>query len=140
MKNITTEEQQVLKAFMEENNLTSESKLYRYTSKNYLKEIKGEFFLESKKESSDMVVDRYHGFWEVFISSEVGQGISFLSNREEEYERPDRVCVELNLKDVLGQGGLIYKVTSLPAYIKAFFCTLPEAKVKVEVSVNNEMT
>ena len=131
MKKLTKEEQQILNAFMKEYNLTSESKLYRYTSKNYLKESNRELYLESKKEPNDMVIDRYHGFWEVFLSSNIGQGISFLSNTEQEYERTDRICVEMQLKDVLDQGGLIYTVTSLPAYINAFFCTLPEGKVKV---------
>ena len=140
MKKLTTEEKDVLTKFMLENNLTPESKLYRYTSRNYLKEFDGEFYLEAKKEPIDMVVDRYHGFWEVFLSSEVGQGISFLSQREDEYERPDRVCVEMHLKDVLNQGGLIYKVTSLPAYLKAFFCTLPDGMIKVETLINNEKT
>ena len=134
MKNLTAEEQQILKEFMQENNLTPESTLYRYTSRNYLKESNGQFYLEAKAEPVDLVVDRYHGFWEVFLASEIGQGISFLSKREEEYERSDRVCVALNLKDVLDQGGLIYSVTSLPAYVKAFFCTLPEGKVKVAIS------
>jgi len=134
MKKLTVEEEQVLTAFMQENNITSESKLYRYTSKNYLKELNGEFYLEAKKESTDMVVDRYHGFWEVFLASEVGPGISFLTNREQEYERTDRVCVEISLKDVLDQGGLIYNVTSLPAYLNAFFCTLPEGRLKVKIS------
>ena len=131
MKKLTTEEQQILTAFMEENNLTPESKLYRYTSKDYLIELNGQLYIEAKKEPSDLVVDRYHGFWEVFLASEIGPGISFLSNKEEEYEKSNRVCVEMHLRDVLDQGGLIYKVTSLPAYIKAFFCTLPKGKIKV---------
>ena len=133
MKKITTEEQQILTTFMKDNNLTSESILYRYTSKGHLKEVDGQLYIESKQDPIEMVVDRYHGFWEVFIASEIGQGLSFLSNREEEYESTDRVCVEIKLKDVLDQGGLIYTVTSLPAYIKAFFCTLPEGEVKVEI-------
>jgi hypothetical protein len=133
MKKISKEEKQILDSFMKENNLNPESKLVRYTSKTYLKELSGEYFLEAKKEPLDMVVDRYHGFWEVFKASEIGQGTSFLSNREAEYDRSDRVCVEIHLKDVLDQGGLIYNVTSLPAYIKAYFCTLPEGKIKVNI-------
>jgi hypothetical protein len=133
MKKISKEEKQILDSFMKENNLNPKSKLVRYTSKTYLKELSGEYFLEAKKEPLDMVVDRYHGFWEVFKASEIGQGTSFLSNREAEYDRSDRVCVEMHLKDVLDQGGLIYNVTSLPAYIKAYFCTLPEGKIKVNI-------
>ena len=131
MKAINKEEQQILDTFMKENNLTTKSVLVRYTSRNYLSEINGELYLDAKTSPTDMVVDRYHGFWEVFLASEVGPGISFLSQREDEYERSDRVCVEIQLKDVLNQGGLVYDVTSLPAYIKAFFCTLPDGKVKV---------
>lgn len=134
MKKISKEEKQILDTFMKENNLNPESKLVRYTSKTYLKELSGEYFLEAKKEPQDMVVDRYHGFWEVFIASEIGEGISFLTNKESEYDRSDRVCVELCLKDVIDQGGLIYRVTSLPAYLNAFFCTIPEGKVKVTIS------
>jgi len=133
MKTLTTEEQEILEKFMKDNDLTPDTKLVRYTSRAYLKENDGQQYLEAKTEPADMVIDRYHGFWEVFIASEVGQGISFLSQREDEYERSDRLCVELHLKDVLEQGGLVYTVTSLPAYIKAFFCTLPEGKIKVKV-------
>jgi hypothetical protein len=134
MKILTTEEKNSLNAFMQENNLTAESKLYRYTSSHYLKKIDGQLFLEAKTEPIEMVVDRYHGYSEVSIASEIGQGLSFLSAREEEYDRSDRVCVELKLKDILDQGSLVYSVTSLPAYLKAFFCTLPEGKVKVNLS------
>ena len=133
MKKISKEEKQILDTFMKENNLNPESKLVRYTSKTYLKELSGEYFLEAKKEPQEMIIDRYHGYWEVFLASGIGHGISLLSNKEEEYDRPDRVCVEISLKDVLDQGGLVYKVTSLPAYITAFFCTLPEGKVKVNI-------
>ena len=89
MKTLTAKESKILNEFMQEYNLTSESNLYRYTSKDYLIETNGKLYLNAKTEPTDMVVDRYHGFWEVFIASEVGQGISFLSNREKEYERSD---------------------------------------------------
>jgi hypothetical protein len=134
MKKLTVEEQQILDTFMKEHNLTSESKLVRYTSRNYLKNDAGQIYLDAKTNPVDMIVDRYHGFWEVFLASEVGQGISFLSQKEDEYERSDRVCVEIQLKEVLNQGGLVYTVTSLPAYITAYFCTLPEGKIKVKIS------
>lgn len=133
MKILTTEEKNSLNAFMQENNLTEESKLYRYTSNHYFKKIDDQLFLEAKSDPIEMVINRYHGFSEVSIASEIGQGLSFLSTKEDEYDRPDRVCIEMKLKDVLDQGGLVYTVTSLPAYIKAYFCALPEGKVKVIV-------
>lgn len=133
MKKITAEEQQILDKLMAEYHLTPESTLIRYTGKRHLKEEGGTHYLMAKKEPIEMVVDRYHGFWEVFNATEIGQGISFLSEQEEEYESDERVCVEVKLGDILNQGGLVYSVTSLPSYIKAFFCTLPEGKVRVTV-------
>ena len=134
MKKLTIEEQESLKSFLKENHLSSESKLVRYTSKNYLEYSNGHWYLKAKKEPFEMVVDNYHGFSEVFIASEIGQGIAFLTTNEKEYESSNRICIEVNLNDVLIQGGLVYIVTSLPAYLKAFFCTLPEGKVKIAIS------
>jgi len=133
MKTYTPEELEMLTKFMNENDLSQESKLFRYTSKDYLNEIDGKYYINAKTEPLDMVIDNYHGSSHVFISSDIGQGLSFLTAMEDEYQSSDRICVELNLKYVLDQGGLIYEVTSLPAYLKAFFCTLPEGNVKVTV-------
>ena len=133
MKTRTAEEQDILDKFMKEFKLTPESMLIRYTNRKYLEEDNGNFYLKARKEPVEMVIDRYHGFWEVFIASEIGPGIAVLDNREEDYETDDRICVSISLKDILDQGGLVYEVTSLPSYIKAFFCTLPEGKVKISV-------
>lgn len=133
MSTRTIEEQEILNKFMKEFQLTPESTLIRYTNNKYLNEENGCYYLISKSKPTEMLVDRYHGFWEVFIASEIGSGIAFLSEREDEYESTDRICVEVKLKDVLDQGGLVYNVTSLPSYLKAFFCTLPEGKVKVSI-------
>ena len=133
MKTYTPEELEMLTKFMNENDLSQEIKLFRYTSKDYLNEIDGKYYINAKTEPLDMVIDNYHGSSHVFISSDIGQGLSFLTAMEDEYQSSDRICVELNLKYVLDQGGLIYEVTSLPAYLKAFFCTLPEGNVKVTV-------
>jgi hypothetical protein len=68
-----------------------------------------------------MVIDEYNGLSNVHIASEMGQGNSFLSIKENEYERLDRVCVELKISDVIDQEGLLYQVTSLPAYLNALY-------------------
>ena len=76
MKTHTTEEQESLTKFMQENDLTPDSKLYRYTSKDYLKEVDNMFFIEAKSNPLDMVIDNYHGSSHVFISSNIGKGLS----------------------------------------------------------------
>lgn len=133
MNNIKKEEQEVLIKLMAEKKLSSETRLYRYTSRDYLIEDNDLFYLKAKLEPKDMVIDRYHGNWQSFLGSEIGMGISFLLDQETEYEKSDRVCVEVYLKDVLNQGGLLYEVTSLPAYINAVFCTIPSSKVPVKI-------
>jgi len=65
-------------------------------------------------------------------NQEICQGLSFMKKREKEYENPNRICVLVTVGDIIEQGGLIYSVSSLPAYIKAFFFTLPEGKIKVK--------
>ncbi len=134
MKNLTQEEREIMDDLLAENYLTAESVLYRYTSDEYLeKNSEGEFVLHAKVEPIDMVVDRYHGSYHVYISREIGQGLSFMKKREKEYENPNRICVSVTVGDIIDQGGLIYPVSSLPAHIKAFFFTLPEGKVKVRI-------
>ena len=134
MASISKSEKEVMENLLKENKLNSESKLYRYTSEKYLKkDSNGEYFLHAKTEPIDMVVDRYHGHYLVFIAHEIGHGLSFMKKREKEYENPNRNCVSVTLGDIIKQGGLIYTVSSLPAYIKAFFFTLPEGKVRVKI-------
>lgn len=130
----TAEEQEVLDKLLTEFNLTPDTTWVRYTSKRHLEEVGGKWFLKARKEPVEMVVDRYHGFWAVFNATNIGEGLSFLSGPEEEYESDDRICVKVQLKEILDQGGLVYTVTSLPSYITAFFCTLPRGRVAVDLS------
>ena len=131
MNNSKEEHQRILKKFMNENELAENSIVYRYTSKKYLTENNGTMFMKAKQDPIEMVIDEYNGFGEVFIASEIGQGLAFLKNKEAEYENEDRICVEVMLKDILEQGGLIYEVTSLPAYLTSYFFTLPAGSVRI---------
>jgi len=133
MGKITEAEQEVLIKLMAEKKITSNTRLYRYTSRDYLIKDNDLFYLKANLDPKDMIIDRYHGNWQSFLGLEIGMGISFLLNQETEYEKSDRVCVEACLKDVLNQGGLLYEVTSLPAHIEAVFCTIPESKIPVKI-------
>ena len=133
MKKGTDEERRIMTDLLVEEYLTAESVLYRFTSEKYLeKDNNGDYFLHAKTEPIDMVIDRYHGHYHVFIAREIGRGLSFLSKPVREYQIPGRVCVKVKIQDVLDQGGLLYTVSSLPAYIKAFFVSLPGGKIRAE--------
>ncbi|MDT0552096.1 hypothetical protein [Urechidicola vernalis] len=124
---------EILAEILEEFRLNLESKLYRYTSVKYIDDSGDESYLKAKTECSDIVIDHYDDKGHFFVSQEMGKGISFLSKPEPDYERDERICVEIQLKDVIDQGGLIYKITSLPAYLKGYFVTLPSARIKVNI-------
>ena len=122
-----------LNQFLELNNLSKDSRLCRYSSTDYLEKIEGGYYLKAKDECSDMAIDYYEDKGHAFVSQEFGKGLSFLNKQEPEYEKEGRVCVEVCLKDVFEQGGLIYEITSLPAYLKGYFVTLPDGEIKVTI-------
>ena len=123
--------EKILAEILEEFGLNLESKLYRYTSVKYIENTGEVCCLKAKTECSDMVIDHYEDKGHFFVSQEMGIGISFLSKPESDYEREGRICIEIQLKDVIEQGGLIYKITSLPAYLQGYFVTLPSGYIKV---------
>ena len=126
-------DKELLTEVLRECGLSMESKLYRYTSDKYIQTIGGEFFLTAKTNSSDIVEDHYEDKGHYFVSEEIGAGISFLKTPEKDYERPDRVLTSIIIKDAVDQGGLVYKVTSLPAYLTGFYVSIPEGKIKVQI-------
>ena len=126
-----TNQLEALNQFLTQHNLTSNSKLYRYTGVHYIKEEDGVDYLIAKDECSDIAIDHYEDKGHVFVSQEFGKGLSFLSKKEAEYEKGERICVCVKLKDVFDQGGLVYEITSLPAYLSGYFVSLPEGRIKV---------
>lgn len=133
MESLSKTDKEILENLLEENKLTADTILYRFTSEKYLKKKKdGTETLMTNDEPIEMVVDTYKGHRHVFIARDMGPGLSFLTEPLDEYERDDRICVSVKVGDLLTNGGLMYKVTSLPAYITAFFFTLPGKEVSVE--------
>lgn len=132
MESLSKADKEILKNVLEENNLNTDTILYRFTSERFLKKnTDGTEALAANDEPLEMLVDTYKGHGHVFIASDIGPGLSFLTEPLDEYERDDRVCVTAKVGDLLASGGLIYKVTSLPAYITAYFFTLPGKEVPV---------
>lgn len=132
MASLSKAEKEIVNSILKESNLTADSILYRYTSEQYLKKNdEGKEVLIANQEPKEMIVDNYKGHGHVYMAKDIGPGLSFLTERLDEYEKADRVCVSVRVIDILEQGGLIYKVTSLPAYIDAFFFTIPGNEVIV---------
>jgi len=122
-----------LNSVMELQGLTPESKIYRYTSKNHLyKDQDGNVSINSKNDPIEMIVDTYEGRGHTYMANQVGSGLAFVLKKVPELESTERICCEVTLKNILDQGGLVYRVVSQPAYIHAIFCTLPAGKVDID--------
>ncbi len=133
MEGISASDKETMKGLLEENKLTHDSILFRFTSQKYLiNKDGGTEYLKVNPAPVEMVVDAYEDQGHVFMAKDIGPGLSFLTEAFEEYQNDERICVSVKIEDLIAQGGQIYKVTSLPAYINAFFFTLPAGDVKVK--------
>ena len=124
-------EQEILMQILQENKLTGDSILYRSTSEKHLEtNQEGSNSISANNEPVEMVVDRYRGSGHTFMAKDIGPGLAFTTEKVDELHSENRVYVQVLIKDILNQGGLIYPVTSVPEYMKAFFFTLPGGEVK----------
>ena len=125
----------ILQQLMSEDNLTPNSEFYRYTKKSHIIEHKdGSLSITANSNPPEMIIDLYDGQGHTFRADSVGQGLSFTTKEEQDYRTDETVSVKLKLKDILDQGGLIYKVISLPEYVKAYYFTIPKGNVKVQIN------
>ena len=129
------EKNKILQQLMLDDNLTPDSEFYRYTKKPHIIEHKdGSLSITANSNPPEMIIDLYDGQGHTFRADSVGQGLSFTTKEEQDYRTDETVSVKLKLKDILDQGGLIYKVISLPEYVKAYYFTIPKGKVKVQIN------
>lgn len=125
----------ILQQLMSEDNLTPNSEFYRYTKKSHIIEHKdGSLTITANSNPPEMIIDLYDGQGHTYRAESVGQGLSFTTKEEQDYRTDETVSVKLKLKDILDQGGLIYKVISLPEYVRAYYFTIPEGSVKVQIN------
>jgi len=126
-----------LEQLMQEKGLTADTILYRYTYQEFLTP-KGDnkFDLSANENATEIVLDVYNlGLREV--AHDFGKGLTFLRQKEAEFELPEKVCVQVKLGAILSQGGLIYPDNS--SFVEgAFYLTMPAGHVEVEMAPNNE--
>ena len=129
------DKKEILQQLMLEDNLSPDSEFYRYTKKSHINKNKdGSLTITANSNPPEMVIDLYNGQGHTFRADSVGQGLSFTTKEEQDYRTDETVSVKLKLKDILDQGGLIYKVISLPEYVRAYYFTIPEGSVKVQIN------
>ena len=91
----------------------------------------------AKENAEELIIDLYQGQGHSFMARNIGFGLAFTTDIEEDYIIEGKIGVKVKLKDILNQGGLIYPVISVPEYITSFFFSLPNGKVQVELLNEN---
>ena len=126
-----------LKQLMEENNLTEDTLMYRYTYPEYLQHIEGSRYKLSANKNATEIVEDLYGSGHLTMAKNIGEGLTFILQKENEFDLPEKKCVHLRLKEVLSQGGRIYPDRS--SFVSgSFFLTLPAGFVNVETEPDKE--
>ena len=139
---------QALQSLMNEHRLFAETSLYREAMRDALIPTgkPGVYTLKANPSPSETVVDVY-GQGYVVQAEQVGPGLAFAESdvpnwqetvemralratRTSKAKMADRVEVEIQLGDILKQGGLVYPVESVTVE-KAWYCTLPAGSIEV---------
>jgi len=117
--------------FLKGEGLSIDTVLYRSTLPEYLFTDAGEHWLKANEEPTEMVVDSY-GSGHTMMASEIGSGLAFTEEVEDDYKLGGRVYVSVRLQDVKDQGGLVYKDVSSHV-LNSYFLHMPKHRIQVEI-------
>jgi len=118
---------------LKEYHLTGETILFRYTKNHHLEKINNvEYIISAIKDPLEMVINKPGG-GHIVNAANLGQGLSFATKPEPDYAIENKICVKVELNKILEQGGQVYKVVSVPGYIDAYYLTMPEGKINVQL-------
>jgi hypothetical protein len=120
-----------LQELLEAHGLTEDTLLYRETLSEFLSDTPypGMYSLSANDDPTEAVIDVYGG-GHVSLAAQIGQGLGFAENSENQWQTEDRVKVAVRLGDVFAQGGLIYPVESVITE-KIWYLTIPEGQLIV---------
>jgi hypothetical protein len=117
--------------FLKEEGLRLDTKLYRSTWPEFLVTDAGEHWIQANEQPTEMVIDSY-GSGHTMMASEVGRGLAFTEEMEDDYKLEGRIYVIVRLQDVKEQGGRIYKDVSSHV-LNSYFLYLPEGRIQVSI-------
>ena len=131
MNEVTNDMNKELQELMESHGLTEDSVLYRETLGEFLSDTPypGMHSLSANDDPTEAVIDVYGG-GHISLAAQIGPGLGFAENHENQWREEDRVTVSVRLGDVFAQGGLIYPVESVITET-VWYLTIPEGQVVV---------
>lgn len=122
-----------LKEWMRSNDLTAETRLYRYSLPEFVRatDDPGIAEITANEDPSEAVSDVY-GQGHTTLAVHVGAGLAFAETLNNDWRSDERRCVELRLGDALDQGGLVYPVESITTE-RVWYVTIPQGRIRVRV-------
>jgi len=140
--------QAALDKLLEEHGLASDTRLFREVTPEALvaTDTPGVFRIHANRSPSESVVDVY-GQGHLVQADQVGPGLAFAESASPNWQETVEmrslkasgpgggmslppIEVEVQLKDILEQGGLVYPVESVTVE-RVWYCTLPEDGIDV---------
>lgn len=105
---------QALEGLLRSNGLSVKTRLYRCTRAEFLSpgQAPGTLSLSANDASPEGVVDIYRN-GHTLVAEQLGPGLAFAEQRDNQWRAPDRKLVEVLIEEVLAQGGLLYPVESV---------------------------
>lgn len=123
--------EKTLRDVLEGHGLDPTTVLFRATLEQFLTpdEASGGWTITANPDPSEAVVDVYEG-GHTALAAQMGPGLAFAVQPDNQWVEEDRVTVSLRLGDVLDQGGLVYPVESVITE-PVWYVTLPSGRVGV---------
>ena len=122
----------ILQDYIKYEKLDQVERLYRYTNAWHVKRTEGaDGTLAPNPGATEMLEDMYAS-GHTMMASDIGSGLSFLKDKDNDFKVYDRICVSIDLADFVKQGGYIYPDKSTYAE-GAYFCMLPKGEFKVTI-------
>jgi hypothetical protein len=124
------ETREILAELLAEHGLSTESLLYRSSLPEHLEAAEdGLWWISANATPSESVINIYET-GHLSQAEDMGPGLAFAQDENEEWAESGRESVQLRLGDVLDQGGLVYPVESVIVE-RVWFLTLPKGGVGV---------
>ena len=125
---------------LETHGLTPATRLFRTTLPEFLGDEANadSRTLSANPTPSEAVVDVY-GNGHITLAEHIGPGLAFVESADNEWCTEGRVLVEINIADVIDQGGKIYPVESVSTD-RAWYATLPNGSIRVTATPGDTAT
>jgi hypothetical protein len=121
------DKKKILNNYIKSENLDTVNRLYRYTNPWHVKNNS----ISPNPNATEMLEDIYKSGY-VSMAKELGAGLAFNTNKNNEFEDNDRLCISIDLSEFISQGGYVYPDKSTFAE-GSYFLMLEKGDFKIKI-------